>query len=104
MGLIIGGIVLYLFGIAVGSYIKGRFFYWRSDDLATFLIGVWPLTITLAIPVGILIGLITLVVNGAAYIVDLGYRHQRAKEMAEENRQQAVERVENIEMFEDTVI
>src|SRR5665213_536426 len=102
----LGGILGYIGVIISVYYIHGRRYphQYRMDEFASFLTAIWPITLVLAIPVGIVMGIGYGVSELADYIRDIGIRQGHAKFQAMRDREMAAQDIENIEMFEDNPV
>lgn len=100
--LLAAGIIgLYFTGLAIVSYIKGRFFYRLDDDLALFLMVLWPIALVLALPVTIILTAIKYIGYGMGLIMDMGEKKYFAKQAEARRIHDAEQALRNIEMFED---
>lgn len=100
---ILGGVLGYLAGIFGFSYLHGRRnpYEYSMEGGEIFLLVIWPIVLVLAIPVGIVFGIIIGISKLADLIRDIGADQVKQRIQAEQRQRIASEQVDQIEMFED---
>jgi hypothetical protein len=98
---IIGGIIIYLIGIFGINFLFGRYhpYDYQMDTLEGIGTVLWPISIILAIPIGIVGGITILAIK----VRENEAKKKKALLQAEQERQQLAHEVQRMDFFEDGV-